>query len=236
MRAILYIAFSFFRQQKLVVLVLLAFTLVLLGVFLSESANNPAKTELAIPYLQLIGYGIFMPFLLCTQMMYLERKTRRILGILSKGIYRWQYITGLWLAGMFVSATQLTGLGLAMQLAAVWRGWEFHIWPALGAAFVAAALAGAVAVTFGCFLHPMVATFLAGGLLAVPYWLSSRSVGGFDMLLPVVPIFRTIMRSALLHPWGGDPWLLVVALAQAALLLYLASLLFARIDVTSAVE
>ena len=236
MRAILLIAYSFFRQQRLVVLVLLAFTAVLLGVFLSESSNNPAKTELAIPYLQLIGYGIFMPFLLCTQMMFLERKTRRILGMLSKGIYRWQYIIGLWLASLFVSATQLGSLGFSIHLASVWRGWDFHIWPALGAAFVAAALAGAVAIPFGCFLHPMVATFLGGGLIAMPFWLSSRSMGNFDLLLPVVPIFRSIMRSALLHPWGGDPWLLVMALAQIALLLTLASWLFERIDVTAAVE
>ena len=70
----------------------------------------------------------------------------------------------------------------------------------------------------------------------MPFWLSSRNMGNFDLLLPVVPIFRSIMRSALLHPWGGDPWLLVMALAQVALLLTLASWLFERIDVTAAVE
>jgi hypothetical protein len=236
MRAIFYVAYSFFRQQRMVVFVLTAFTVVLLGVFLGEEQNNPAHTELMVPYLQLIGYGIFMPFLLGTQMLYLERKTRRILGVLSKGIYRWQYLTGLWLAGLYVAAVQLGSLGLAMQLVSFWRGWDLHFWPALGAAMVAAALAGAVAVPFGCFLHPMVATFFGAGLIGLPFWLSTRVSADFDLFLPVVPIFRSVMRSALLHPWQGDVWLLIVALFEAALMLALASLIFSRIDVTTAVE
>jgi hypothetical protein len=236
MRAILWVAYSFFRQQRLVVLVLLLFTIFLLAVFLTGPARDAVSTELLVPFLQLIGYGILIPFLLCTQMMYLERKTRRILGVLAKGIHRWQYLVGMWLAGILVALAQLLGLGVGMQIIAYWRGWELHIWDAVGVALVAAMLAGAIASLFGCFLHPMVSTFLGGALIGIPYWLSARGYAEFEPVLPVASVFRSIMRTALRQPWDGDAWLLVMALAQAALLLFIASQVFARVDAASAVE
>src|SRR4029077_4249268 len=41
------------------------------------------------------GYAIFLATMLAIPALQMERKTRRILAVLSKGIHRWQYMGGI---------------------------------------------------------------------------------------------------------------------------------------------
>ena len=102
MNPILLIAGNFLRQMRWLVLVypLIA---IALGVGFSLF-TRPGDQEVISAYLfQLITYALAIAIFLGAQANFNERKSRRILGVLSKGIERRDYLAGL-MVGVFASS------------------------------------------------------------------------------------------------------------------------------------
>jgi len=113
MRPIILITSSFLRQRRWFLLAypFLAFAIALMLTVPTGVASNE---DFEFYFKQQSIYAVTVAVLLAAQANYNERKSRRILGVLSKGIERRDYLAGL-LGGVFVSSGLfLIGVGLGM--------------------------------------------------------------------------------------------------------------------------
>src|SRR5437867_379986 len=99
MKAIWLIAVNFVREQRIVLLVFILWLfgfVLLFGMF--TGAGGPGEYEAL--FQQQTLYGIVYGLLVAISSVHGERKSRRILAVLSKGIYRGEYIAGLMLGNV----------------------------------------------------------------------------------------------------------------------------------------
>src|SRR5690242_15486374 len=94
---VLLLAKSFIRQNRWL---LIAFVLwpFLLGAFTWSPEHRANKTEAMEILQQEVFYGVAVVAFLASSAVYNEKRSRRIIGVLSKGISRGQYLCGLLLA------------------------------------------------------------------------------------------------------------------------------------------
>src|SRR5215813_6250899 len=91
MRVILLLGANFLRTQWIALAVMTAYIAGIGGVF--RSHVRPADVLFFLRWHA--GYSVFLATMMAVPALQMERKTRRILAVLSKGIHRWQYIGGL---------------------------------------------------------------------------------------------------------------------------------------------
>ena len=236
MRLVWLIALSFLRQQRTVIIVMGVYTVTLTVALTALADARHSAGDLIFPFRQLASYGVIIPFLLAGQALYTERRTRRILAILAKGVSRQQYLTSAWLACVLIAAIQLSLLGVVIQAAAAILGAKVEIWVSLLAALLAAGLAGAVALAFACFVHPFVAVFLSGTVLAIPAGLGVVFGPNAQLVLPVSYVIGKINSSDITGAWNGGWLVFLIAAAESAAILVLAGKLFKNVDVAEAIE
>ncbi len=181
-------------------------------------------------------YGLAFTGLMGASAINNERRSRRILAVLSKGIERGQYLAGL-LGGVMlgvvlyclvigaVATGVLTRHG--MQVASVW---------ALVAMLLALfALAATTALMFSTFLHPLLATAAAAVLLAAAGAVGKVMGGAWRALLPAYELTEAAVNFGAPNwrvPWMECAW----AVAEVVVLWGIASLIFSRRDIAVAVE
>src|SRR5258708_39242830 len=91
MRAIVLIGINFVRTQWIALAVMCTYVLVIGGVYRVHTQRD----EILFFLRWHAGYAIFFATMIAIPALQTERKTRRILAVLSKGIHRWQYLGGL---------------------------------------------------------------------------------------------------------------------------------------------
>jgi hypothetical protein len=167
-----------------------------------------------------------------------ERKTRRILAVLSKGIHRWQYLGGLLCGCTMISALFCLLIGAT----AAWLGQQGKI-PIDGLSAIMALLfcccvfAVSVALFFATFFHPLLATAATSTVLALPLILLQFRLPVAWILFPAGAMFRTLWTSFQFRSLGNSlDALIVSAIVQALLFWIAAALIFARRDVTISPE
>src|SRR5260370_26714364 len=170
MSAVLLIAGNFVRQRRWFVLIypLLAIAFALMMV-LAENSVDPAVLQAYC--FQLSIYAVTIATLLACEAEFNERKSRRVLGVLSKGIERRDYLAGL-LAGVFISCglflagAMLGTLWIASKLSLPWT----PVFEAVLLMWLACCLIAAITTFLATFLHPLLAVLgaavLAGGGIA----------------------------------------------------------------------
>jgi hypothetical protein len=179
-------------------------------------------------------YGLAFTALLAASAINNERRTRRVLAVLSKGIHRAQYLAGLLLGALGCSGIYSLVVGLIGSLALTRRGHSPEkLWGLVGVLIASFLLAGTAALFFSTFLHPLMAVAAAALVLA-----SMGAVGrltGAPNLLPGYTL-ADAMVSFDVHgwhaPWMACGWALVQSLAFWAL----ATIAFSRRDVALAIE
>src|SRR5258707_1557867 len=113
MRVIFLMGVNFVRTQWIALAVMTAYIVGIGGVFRS----HVQRADVLFFLRWHAGYAVFLVTMMATPALQVERKTRRILAVLSKGIYRWQYIGGLLCGGTMVSGLFcLLGGGIAAWL------------------------------------------------------------------------------------------------------------------------
>jgi hypothetical protein len=178
-------------------------------------------------------YSVFFTVFLAASALYNQRRSRRILAVLSKGIERREYLAGIVVGFSAVSFFYSAALGLT-------GAWTFTLVgsPAVGVLpivvmlLLASVLAGTVALFFSTFMNPLftlMATSVALGLSAV----FGRHI---PSLLPAYTLIQSVMEFTfhrdVQYPWMAAIW----AVLEIILLWVAASVIFARKDIAVSVE
>jgi hypothetical protein len=177
-------------------------------------------------------YGLAFTGLLSASAINNERRTRRILAVLSKGIGRGEYLAGLLTGSMLAS-----GVYCATIFAAGYLG-THKIVALLPFAVMLTALyllTATVAMTFSTLFHPLMASAAAGLFLAAEGFVARALGGVWRSLLPP----WTLVESAVNYgaPGWTAPWGACLAAVIHALVFWMvASAIFARRDIAVALE
>jgi len=234
MRAIVLIGVNFARTQGIALAVMSAYVLGIGGVYRLHTQRDEVLFFLRWH----AGYAIFLAAMLAIPAFQMERKTRRILAVLSKGIYRWQYV-----GGILCGCAMISGLFcLLIGGTAAWLGQEGGIaidglLPVMLALFCCCVASASTGLFFAAFLHPLLAMAATSLILALP--LAVDQAGGHApwVLFPVAGLFRMLWTTFHFQPAvDGVLALIVVATCEAVLFWIAAALVFSRRDVTISPE
>ncbi len=237
MKPILLIAVNFVREQRWPIFVLLLWVLLL--VFLGLVTDIPhERDDLLFIFKQVAVYIVLFSVFFGGSAIYNERKSRRILAVLSKGLSRQQYISGLILGETFACSIYCFSLGLTGSWTLGQAGFPVsQIWFFMACLIAACMLTGTVALMFSTFLNP----FFAPGataivLLGLPTLFSHAVSAQWSYFIPVYGLTATVMTSTFKSP-GTPVWFPVwLALLETVLFWIFSAWIFARVDVAVAVE
>src|SRR5436309_13693196 len=155
MKVIALIGANFVRGQWIVLTIMLAYIVGFAGVVSIHEQRSELLYFLRMEALYVLGFGM----LVAIPAIQSERKSRRILAVLSKGIHRWQYLGGLLCGCVMISALFCLLIGAT----AAWLGQQGRIpidglAPIMTLLFCCCVLAVSVGLFFATFFHPLLAT------------------------------------------------------------------------------
>jgi hypothetical protein len=233
MRAVILLGLNFVRTQWVALTIMTVYLLGIAWVF-----HLHAHTTDVLFFLRWhAGYALFLSMGLTAPALQLERKTRRILAVLSKGIHRWQYLGGI-LCGATIIATVFCGLIGAIT---AWLCRETGapgnaLGPVILALFCCCVAAAATGLLFATFLHPFLAALAASIVLSLPLFLEPLGHSASWKLFPVAWMVHFLVNFKLKSS-GPEIWeITIAALCQIAVFWMAAAAIFRRRDVTISPE
>ena len=235
MRPVLLIAANFLREQRWLTLVLVLYAVGLAAIFAVSEKQVSAEDAFFFLRQQSLYAPLFSLFL-AVSAIHNERKSRRILAVLSKALTRRQYIAGL-LAGILAV---LGAYCLAIAISGAWlvrsaQASLGQLWVLLVITAVTSVLVSAVGLFFSTFLTPLFATAATALAVALPAALEQALGRGWGNLLPVYSLVAQVTGTELArHAADWRP--VAIAVVETMLLWTLASWIFAGRDITAAVE
>ncbi len=236
MKPVLLIAVNFVREQRWPIFVLLLWVLLLafLGLF---SDIRRQREDLLFVFKQVAVYVIAFSVFFGGSAIYNERKTRRILAVLSKSVARYQYLSGLVLGVTIASAIYCFALGITGSWTLGEAGFPAsQVWFLMLCLLAACMLAGTVALTFSTFLNPFFAAGATAAVLGLPALASQTIAPQWQYAIPVYPLAVTIMKSSFTSP-GGAFWPpLGLAVVETLVFWALSARIFSLVDIAVAVE
>ncbi len=237
MRQVRLIALNFAREQRWPILVLML-SVVAFNVMGLIKQLQTSEEDVLFLFKQVAVYGLAFAVFFGASAIHNERKTRRILSVLSKSVGRAQYIGGL-LCGIVFA---LSIFCFAMALTGTWRlgAARFpvpRIWFLMLCLMVAGVLAAAVAVFFSTFLNPLFATLSAITVMAIPaaaVWshLDSR----WGDVIPVFSLVKLLFQASFSEKWTPQWSLLAIGLLESGLCWAASSWIFSRRDIAVAID
>jgi ABC-type transport system involved in multi-copper enzyme maturation permease subunit len=236
MKPVLLIAANFLREQRWLTLVLVLYAAGLAFIFgFSEKQISAADAGFFLRQQSL--YAPLFSLFLGVTAIHNERKSRRILAVLSKALTRRQYLAGL-LAGILAV---LSAYCLAIGIAGAWLVRSAHasleqLWIPLGVTVVTSVLVSAIALFFSTFLTPLFAMAATALAVALPAALEQVLSHGWGNLLPVYSLVMQVTEGTPAHHGAADWRPVAIAVVQTLLLWALASWIFAGRDITTAIE
>jgi len=234
MRAIFLTGINFVRTQWIALAVMCVYVFGIGGIYRVHTQRD----EILFFLRWHAGYAIFFATMIAIPALQTERKTRLILAVLSKGIHRWQYLSGLLCGCIRISALFCLLIGGT----AAWLGQQGRI-PTDGLAaimtllFCCCVLSVSVGLFFATFFHPLLATAATSAVLALPLIFLQFGLPVAWAFFPTGALFRTLWASFQFQSMGNSlNTLIVSAIAQAVLFWIAAAAVFARRDVTISPE
>ena len=233
MKAMVLIAASVVRQQRWPLVLLLGW-LIASAALTAGGAHDLFADDVSFLYRQQAAYGVAFALILSTSALYNERRSRRILLVLSKAVTRSQYLGGLLLGVVF----SLTAYGAAMGVAGEWMFAQAHlpvaaVWPVAVSVVAACVLTASLAVFYATFMSPFFCVAATAVTLALPGALAQLAAPAWESVLPVFPLMTRVMGDAGMNRL---PQLILLAIAQSVALWVLASWIFSRRDIAVALE
>ncbi len=227
MKSSLLMASDTARQNRWIVIAFVLWPF-LLGVFVWSPTRHVVIDDVAAIVQQEILYGLAIAAFLSSSTIRNEERSRRIIGVLSKAVARWEYLLGILLASISCAAVYFLMVGLAVVWLQGYSPVELHY---VGSLFlngvVAATWIAALALMLSVFLHPIISAAIA---LASAYarFAVSPSGGPLPMLRPreYLFVYSTTVRN----------WLTVAVLIETAILFIIAAKLFSLRDVSVSIE
>jgi hypothetical protein len=236
MRPVLLLARNYLREQK-VFLIVLSVYLVLGTGWLAVSSAALQVDDLSFLIKQQAEYAIVFGLFMTSGAIFADRKSRRVLLVLAKGIDRGQYLAGIYLGTCialigYLSLSWLSATILLNRMGLPLRS----LTEVILAAGVATLLSSAIALFYSTMMHPVLAVAAAVLTMAVPHAMARVVHPGFDAVLPAYAISNVIL--------GWNPgqmlvlpaYLLVIGLAEVGAFLVLAALAFRGRDLALSVD
>jgi hypothetical protein len=233
MRAILLIGTNFARTQWLPVAIMTVYLVGIGGLFAWHEPHPDARF-----YLQWHSYNvIFVLTMIAIPAIWSERRSRRILAVLSKGIGRWQYLGGI-LCGCVMASAWLC---LLVGVITAWLCHKGRV-PAAGlpaltlVLFLCCVTAASAAVFCSAFLQPLLAAVATSLVLLLPL---ATEVAGWYLPGEFFPVSAMVqvLRGFQFRPPGTGIWTIAASAALQTVFFWMAaSAVFARRDVTISPE
>lgn len=230
MRPVFLVAGNFLRENRWAVLLMLLWAI---GSGVAAVVAVGSSQDDALFFLkQQAMYSVFFAVFLVASALYNQRRSRRILAVLAKGIERYQYLGGIELGFATVALLYTLALGIA-------GGWTFSVAgfnsfdmvPPAFMLLIASMLAGTLALFFSTFMNPLftlVCTSIIIGVSAV----AGRSYPAFlPVYMLIEPVTELTFRGGP-RPWTAAGW----AALESVTLWVVASLIFSRKDIAVPVE
>lgn len=236
MKPVLLIAINFAREQRWPILTLLLWVLLL--AFLGLVADiHREREDLLFVFKQDAVYVLAFSVFFGGSAIYNERRSRRILGVLSKAVGRQQYLSGLVLGVTIACAVYCFALGMTGSWTLGSASFPIsHVWFLMVCLLAACALAGTVALMFSTFLNPFFAAGATAIVLGFPALAGHLLGPRWGLVIPVWELGATVINSSFDSP-GSASWF-VVALAGAETVAFwlLSARIFTYVDIAVAVE
>lgn len=234
MKAVLLIAGNFVRENRWPLITLMLYVVVFGG---AMAYVGDASADDIVFFLRSVAiYGLAFSGLMGASAINNERRSRRILAVLSKAVERGQYLVGLLAGVMLAAAIYCAAVGTVGTLALARHGARVgQVWELVAIMLAAFVLVATAALFFSTFLHPLLAAAAAAVTLAAT-GAAARVLGsGWENLLPAYTLVGSMLNFNL-SGWQA-PWLAAAtAMVHAAIFWTLATLVFSRRDIAVAVE
>jgi hypothetical protein len=237
MKPVFLIAINFVREQRWPILVLLLWVLVLAFLGLMTSAGREGE-DLLFVFKQVALYVVAFSVFFGSSAIYNDRRSRRILSVLSKAIERRQYLSGLVLGIAIASAIYCFALGLTGSWTLGEAGFPVgQTWFLMLCLAAACALAGTVALMFSTFLNPFFAAGATAAAMGIPAGLSYVfGIPQLAYIIPVYPLAATVLKSSFGAP-GRTVWFpIVLAVFETLVFWLLSASIFSYVDIAVAVD
>ena len=234
MHAIFLIGINFVRTQRVAVAVMAAYVIGIAGIYRFHTQREDVLFFLRWH----AGYAIFLAIMLAIPALQAERKSRRVLAVLSKGIYRWQYLGGILCGCSMISAIFCLLIGVT----AAWLAQQGNVEVAglagaMTVLFFCCVLSAAIGIFFSVFLHPLFALGVSSIVLSLPLLLNQSGLPAPWSLFPPAAFFHIAeMNSGFQHLGNAMPALSLIAILQTLIFWLAASAIFERRDVTISPE
>ena len=221
---------NFVREQRWPLITLLLYVIVFGGGVAFTGGQSEEDTLFMLRSTSI--YGVAFTGLLSASALNNERRTRRILAVLSKGIDRDEYLAGLLLGTMLASGVYCLTIfavgALATHKIAVLLSFAVML-------MMLFLLAATAAMAFSTVFHPLLASAAAGLLLGAEGFLA-HALGGVWMT--VLPSYLLVDRAVTFgEPGWQVPWMACLAtVLQAGVFWMVANAIFSRRDIAVAVE
>jgi hypothetical protein len=236
MRPVLLIAANFLREQRWLTLVLVAYAVGGAAVFGATEKHISAEDALFFFHQQSL-YSVFFSFFLAVSAIHNERKSRRMLAVLAKGITRYQYLAGILCGILAVFGIYCMTIGIAGSwLVRNAQSSLTELWMLLGLTSVASLLVSAVALLFTTFMSPPLATVATALTVTLPAAVERTMGGGWGDVIPIYSLALQVSRATLAEHAAADWRPALIGIVEILLLWSLASWIFAGRDVSAAVE
>jgi ABC-type transport system involved in multi-copper enzyme maturation permease subunit len=233
MRAVMLLGLNFVRTQWVVLAIITAYLLGMGGVF----RGRVHQADVIFFLRWHAGYAVFLAAMAAIPALQMERKTRRVLAVLSKGIHRWQYLGGLLCGCTLMAALFCLLVGCIAAWLCQQGGFaDYGLVSVIVALFCCSVAAAATGLFFSTFLHPFLAMAATSTFLFLPIGLETMGRSPVWQAFPVAWIFHYLFKFQL-QPAGSEIWeIAAAALFQTVVLWLAAALVFARRDVTISPE
>jgi ABC-type transport system involved in multi-copper enzyme maturation permease subunit len=235
-KPVLLIAINFAREQRWPILTLLLWVLLLAFLGLVTDIHRQ-REDLLFVFKQDAVYVLAFSVFFGGSAIYNERRSRRILGVLSKAVGRQQYLSGLVLGSTLACAVYCFALGMTGSWTLGGAGFPIsRVWFLMVCLVSACMLAGTVALMFSTFLNPFFAAGATAMVLGLPV-LAGQILGPrWSYVIPVWQLGATVLNSSFNDP-GTTSWLTVILAGAETLVFWLLSArIFSYVDIAVAVE
>ncbi len=234
MRAVLLIAANFVRENRWPILLLLLW-IVLSAVVFGGTEQRVAVDDLVFYVRQQALYIVIFTAFLASTAVHNERKSRRILLVLSKAISRGKYLLSLlagalWVALLYGAVFGMCCTWLAMRSGVSGRG----VWLMVVVVLAGSALSASMSLFWSTFLNPFIATAITAAVFSAPALGDSGRAG--SLWKPGLPLLLNVLHFGFDMRWKVNWIAVTIAVFEAILFWGLATLIFARKDIAVAIE
>jgi ABC-type transport system involved in multi-copper enzyme maturation permease subunit len=230
-RAATLIATNFLRENRWAIVLLMVWAF---GSGIGAVLSVHSSLDDAMFFLhQQAAYSVFFSVFLAASAIYNQRRSRRILAVLSKGIGRSEYLGGIVLGFTAVSAMYTLALAItgAWTFAAAGAN-PLVIVPLAIILFVASTLAGTTALLFSTIFNPLLTLAATSAALGAAAFFAHT----VPIILPAYSLLERVMTFGLQQDFEIKWTLVVWALIEAVALWGIASAIFSRRDIAVPVE